>query len=189
MDQVYFLPGMDEPRSEPRDEGRVPKHLKPEETYTVEQALLARVDFQTVDGPVVQVPATLLKRANTSYLGHTSELFPTPWPFEDRWVRNDPFFRRIPTQTVRNAVYTAAEREIITAEIYRLAEIENPGRCRERRRYIDGWCHLWRMPGSDACHRHTPKKKKLKIQKTLREEQDRIEAVKLLEDMKETRRR
>lgn len=151
---------MDAPRSEPRDDGKTPKYAdgrgknRPR-IWSVEEAQSIRYD---IDG--VNVPSTMESRPNKSYLGHTSEIFPTPWPLEDRWTGNDPFFRRIPNQWHTETLYTQEEQVAVLHEIQRLASIENPGRCMSRRRHVDGWCAQWVIPGTNYCKWHTKSHKR-----------------------------
>jgi hypothetical protein len=168
MDKTYHFPWMDSPRSEPRDQGKTPKYLKPEQFVTVEQAQLMKFTWKDPYGNVFELPSTLMRRPNTSYLGHQSPLFETPWPYEDRWTGNDPFFRRIPGARSR----TRAQ----TDEMFRLADIENPGRCRSRRRWVDGWCHRHRYLGGDTCDKHmsVSEKRRRKEQLAKQEEIRRV---------------
>ena len=39
-------------------------------------------------------------------------------------------------------------------EMWRLAEIENPGRCRARRRHTDAWCRNMPIAGLKTCRWH-----------------------------------
>lgn len=146
---------MDAPRSEPRDDGRTPKYANGRghnrhRIGSVEEAQAIRYD---VDG--VDVPSTMESRPNRSYLGHTSEIFPTPWPWEDRWTGNDSAFRRIPSRWSLVRRYNGTERAVLVHEINRLASIENPGRCASRRRLVDGWCASYVIPGTNYCKWHT----------------------------------
>ena len=164
--RLYFFPGMDEPRLEPRDDGKTPKYdLYPDGTQrrprlSVEDAQTRMTVRITAEGEEHTVPSTLLAKPNTSYLGHTSEVFETPWPWEGRWTGNDPHFRRIPSKGGRTGAWRATERAVYEAEIRRLAAIENPGRCAERRRYFDAWCTKRPLRGSTFCDWHTDKSKK-----------------------------
>jgi hypothetical protein len=95
---------------------------------------------------IEDLPKDLLGRPNKSYLGHTSELVPTPWPYEGR--RTAPGIPRRFTR--RNDGRTKAEDN----ELKRLAKIENPGKCQGRRNQIDGWCTWPCYPGLTVCWRH-----------------------------------
>lgn len=81
---------------------------------------------------------------------HSSDLIPTPWPTEGS-VCYRGYVRRVPPRRVR----TAAQ----TAELRRLAAIENPGRCRARRKQVDMWCHQrpTKRSGYTVCGVHGPK--------------------------------
>lgn len=146
---------MDEPRSEPIDQGKTPKYKDGgRRIHDVEAAQSITYKVKRADGVMVEVPGTMYSRANMTYLGHTSELFETPWKYEDRWVGNDPMFRRIPSQWSRFTRLTPDERRKYNIEMMRLAEIENPGRCCERRRWTDGWCRNLPIKGTLWCRWH-----------------------------------
>jgi len=151
--RTYFFPGMDEPRSAPRDDGKTPKYEDPKRIDDLEIAQSRLYVITRSDGIEVEVPGTLCSRPNRTYLGHTSELYETPWDLEDRWLGNDPQFRRIPSRTQRFRMLEA-ERRKHEVEILRLAAIENPGKCCERRRWVDGWCERPRNTGTLWCHWH-----------------------------------
>jgi len=162
---LYFFKGMDEPRSEPRDDGKTPKYDDPKKIHTVEEAQRIKYTVTDIHGNEIEVPGTMYSRPNVSYLGHTSDLFITPWIYEDRYTLNDPFFRRIPNLNQRERFYTIEERFYLSAEIARLAAIENPNRCVERRRKTDGWCQKHPMVGGLRCEWHTGMEHKATVAK------------------------
>ena len=146
---------MDEPRPAPILSDRLPKGFNAEVFASREAALEMRFVVVGLDGEMMHVPGTMLSRANKSFLGHTSDLFPMEWEWEDRWTADDPYFRRIPSPRQLYSLYKSEERYILIQEIERLSAIENPGRCMSRRRWYDGWCH--RRPkagGFKRCSAH-----------------------------------
>lgn len=94
---------------------------------------------------IEDLPKDMNGRPNMSYLGHTSDIIPTPWPWEGRKVVPG-MPRRFPIRKVR----TRAEE----AERKRLAAIENPGKCQSRRDQTDGWCQWPCSPGLNVCWVH-----------------------------------
>lgn len=93
-----------------------------------------------------KLPLDALGRPNRTYMGHTSECIPTPWPHEGRVIPYGDTLRRFPLIKDRTK-----EQE---AERIRLAAIENPGRCQARRRHFDGWCAMIPPPGNVVCKHH-----------------------------------
>lgn len=92
-----------------------------------------------------QLPKDKRGRPNRSYLGHTSDLIPTPWENEGAFVEpGEP--RRFPLRKDRTY---AQEQERI-----RLAAIENAGRCASRCQRYDGWCRKFPMKGLNVCMKH-----------------------------------
>lgn len=85
------------------------------------------------------------RELNYTYDGHTSDIFPTPWPTEGRYMHTGE--RRRFTSSL---VWTPEER----AERDRLADIENPGRCRARRHRVDAWCTRVPAKGMHVCKLH-----------------------------------
>jgi len=92
-----------------------------------------------------RLPIDAKGNPNRSYLGHTSELIPTPWPREGMYIEPG-MPRRFPKVKDR----TPQEE----AERKRLAEIENPGRCQSRQNKIDSWCRRFPTPGLKVCYKH-----------------------------------
>jgi hypothetical protein len=95
---------------------------------------------------IEDLPLGLDGRPNMSYLGHTSEIVPTPWPYEGR--RTAPGMPRRFTR--RGSGRTFKEEK----ERQRLAAIENPGKCQSRRNKRDGWCTWPCYPGAKVCWVH-----------------------------------
>ena len=93
----------------------------------------------------VWLPKDVRGYPNRSYLGHTSDIIPTPWPHEGQPVEGSQV-RRIPIREFRTL-----EQE---KERKRLAAIENPGRCQARMRRVDAWCRKFPINGLDVCFRH-----------------------------------
>ena len=91
-------------------------------------------------------PGPLPKHLNYTYKGHTSEIFPTPWPYEGRKTVG------VPRDQVRFPPGQKTFKEL--KEFHRLAAIENPGRCRSRRRHTDAWCRNKPIPGLTRCRWH-----------------------------------
>jgi hypothetical protein len=162
---LYFFNGMDEPRAEPRNDGKSPKYEDERIIQTVEEAQRIKYTVYDNNNIPVEVPGSMFSRPNKSYLGHTSDVFITPWLYEDRSTLNDPFFRRIPNQSQRKRFYSSEEQEEMLTEIARLAAIENPGRCMERRRRFDGWCTMHPMLGGLRCYWHTPSEQRKTMRK------------------------
>jgi hypothetical protein len=94
------------------------------------------------------------REMNYTYAGHTSDIIPTPWPFEGRKALRGTE-RRIPERHTPE----------IKHEIDRLAAIENPGRCASRCRHFDKWC--WELPlvGATKCRWHIGARKREKQQR------------------------
>lgn len=90
-------------------------------------------------------PGPLPRAQNYTYNGHTSDIIPTPWPYEGRQALKG-VIRRFPPKAQRTE-----EQE---AERIRLAAIENPGRCQARRRNTDAWCHNRPERGLLVCRWH-----------------------------------
>ena len=181
-DRVYHLLGMHGPQTGPRDEGKVPKYLGGPQDTTVsfETAHSMSFEVETIEGEVVIIPGTLLARPNKSYMGHTSDIFETPWPWEDRWTGNDAHFRRIPAR-YGNAwkMMTKEEKRAYLYEVRRLAAIESPGYCCSRRSRIDGWCKNRPLQGSRKCRWHAGglEKKRAKVRAERRELDDQLRRV------------
>ena len=82
---------------------------------------------------------------NRSYLGHTSEIIPTPWANEGGFVEvGQP--KRFPPARKRTR---EQDKERI-----RLSKIENPGRCQARMIRYDGWCRKNKINGLEVCFKH-----------------------------------
>lgn len=90
-------------------------------------------------------PGPFPREQNYTYAGHTSDIIPTPWPLEGRFLRPGDV-RRFPPKAARTAA--------IHAEINRLYLIENPGRCHARRKWIDAWCRTRVAHGYLTCRYH-----------------------------------
>lgn len=104
------------------------------------------------------------QRPNRSYMGHTSELIPTPWPWEGRdLLPGVP--RRFPLQREQS--------KEIYKERQRLAAIENPGLCQARRRRRDAWCKQKRATGLTVCTWHGGKLFPSMVEKSKRAKKER----------------
>ena len=113
-----------------------------------------------------KLPLDKSGRPNRSYLGHTSDIFPTPWDNEGAFVEVGAPKR---FKYVKDRNY-AEEQERI-----RLAGIENAGRCASRRNRYDGWCRRWPQPGMTVCYRHGGKFKHSKKAAAKRVEQQKLQ--------------
>ena len=156
---LYEFPGMIfGPQTGPRDEGKQRKHqgARQDTVCSLEYAESMKFTVKDSSGADVEVLGTLLRRPNRTYLGHQSDIFETPWRWEDRWTGNDPHFRRIPAKYSPSWLTLPVEqRRKMRDEIVRLAAIENPGRCAARRRWVDGWCGRHAIPGGTLCNWHS----------------------------------
>lgn len=92
-----------------------------------------------------QLPLDKRGRPNRSYLGHTSDIIPTPWENEGAYLEPGAP-RRFPLRSVRTYAQEKERR--------RLAQIENAGRCQSRANKYDAWCRKWPMNGLDVCRFH-----------------------------------